>query len=444
MQRREFAGAAAATLAAAGLAKAGDGNKLRVAVVGVNGRGMEHVAALGKLKDANVQLVGLCDCDAAVLGKRTAELAKKGHELFAETDLRKLFARKDVDAVTIATPNHWHSLAAIWAVQAGKDVYVEKPGTHNLVEGRALVAAAKKHGKIVQHGVQMRSSPALRQGVQALRDGLIGDVYLARGLCFRNRPSIGKKAPSPRPESFDWNLWQGPAAARGFSARYVHYNWHWHWEYGNGDLCNQGVHQTDMCLWGLGAAGLPTDIAALGGKFLFDDDKETPEVLSASYGFAGQKKMIEFEVRPWHSNTEGGAGVGNLFYGSKGYAVVNGYSSFEAYAFDGKPAKGTPAPALKLKDGDPLPAHFANWVAAIRARNPELQHGPVETAHTSSALAHLGNASYRLGRRLRFDPATEAVVGDGPEASSQPVTAEWLAEANGLLGRKYRAGFELS
>jgi predicted dehydrogenase len=244
---------------------------------------------------------------------------------------------------------------------------------------------------------------------------------MARGLVFRNRPSIGHvKDPDTVPAELNWDIWQGPAQERAFSKRIVHYNWHWHWNYGNGDVGNQGVHETDMCLWGLGLETLPTDIVAMGGKFLWDDDKETPEVLTSTYLFPEQKKMIEFEVRPWASNTESGVGVGNIFYGSEGYLAIKGYNNFEAYDKGGKLTK-------KKSDSDPVGKHFANFIEGVRRRDCSILHGPVESAHTSSALAHLGNISYRLGRRLKFDPATETFVGD--------------SEANAMLTREYRSPY---
>ena len=422
--RRTFLTAAAGTVAAASLAAraAADGpnETIRAAVLGLNGRGKTHIG--GFMGTKGVKVAVLCDPDRNVLAERAKQFESKyGYKPDTETDLRKVYDRKDVDVVGVATPNHWHSLAAIWACQAGKDAYVEKPGSHNVFEGRKLVEAAKKYERIVQHGVQLRSSEAVREAVQHLRNGLIGKVYLARGLVFRNRPSIGHaKDPDTAPATLDWNVWQGPARERPFSRKYVHYNWHWHWEYGNGDVGNQGVHETDMCLWGLGLETLPSQICAMGGKFLWDDDKETPEVLSSSYFFPDQNQMIEFEVRPWATNKENEVGVGNIFYGSEGYLAINGYNKFEAYDKGGKLV-------AKNSDDDPVAKHFANFIAAVRARDPKVQHGPVDTAHTSSALAHLGNISYRLGRRLKFDPATETFVDD--------------SEANALLTREYRPPF---
>lgn len=424
--RRTFLSAAAGTTLAAGLtsqASSSPAETIRAAVLGLNGRGMTHIEGFMGTKDVKVAV--LCDPDRDVLASKAKAFASKyGYTPETETDLRKVFDRKDVDVVSVATPNHWHSLATIWACQAGKDVYVEKPGSHNLFEGRQMVEAAKKHERIVQHGVQLRSSEAVREAVDHLRNGLIGQVYLARGLVFRTRASIGHfKDPDTPPANLDWTLWQGPVKERAFSKRLVHYNWHWHWNYGNGDVGNQGVHETDMCLWGLGLDNtFPSEIVAMGGKFLWDDDKETPEVLSSSYMFPEQKKMIEFEVRPWTTNTEGGAGVGNIFYGSEGYLVIKGYSTYESFKKDGKPGP-------KRSDGDPVAKHFANFIDAVRKRDKSILHAPVETAHTSSGLAHLGNIAFRLDRKLKFDPKTETFPGD--------------AEANAMLTRDYREGFEV-
>jgi predicted dehydrogenase len=425
IRRRTFFQMAAAATAAAVAPRAraaGPNDTIRAAVLGLNGRGTTHIG--GFMGTPGVEVAVLCDPDEVVLAKRAEEFEKKyGKKVETETDLRKVFDRKDVDVVGVATPNHWHSLATIWACQAGKDVYVEKPGSHNIFEGRKMVEAAKKYGRIVQHGVQLRSSEAVREAVDHLRNGTIGKVYMARGLVFRNRPSIGNaKDPDTAPATLNWDVWQGPAQERAFSKRIVHYNWHWHWAYGNGDVGNQGVHETDLCMWGLGVdRTLPTDIVAMGGKFLFDDDKETPELLSSSYMFPDTNQMIEFEVRPWRTNDEAGAGVGNIFYGSEGYLVVRGYNQYETFLGE----KREPGP--KNKDGDPVGKHFANFIEAVRSREPEILHGPVETAHTSSALAHLGNIAYRLKRQLKFDPKTEKFVGD--------------AEADAMLTREYRAPY---
>ncbi len=403
--------------AGAAVAKAGPADRIRVAVLGVNGRGKDHIGGYQGLRDAEVAL--LCDPDSKVLAERAGQFEKQyGRKVLTATDLRKVFERKDIDAVSIATPNHWHSLAAIWACQAGKDVYVEKPGSHNIYEGRKMVEAAHKYKRIVQHGVQLRSSEALQEAVQQLRKGVIGKVYMARGLVFRWRPSIGKKGIEPTPDYLNYDLWLGPAAKRPFSRRWVHYNWHWHWDFGNGDVGNQGIHETDMCMWGLGVDSLPKKITAMGDKFLFDDDKETPEVLTSTYLYPEEKKMIQFEVRHWCTNEEHGVGVGNIFYGSDGYMLIKHYDAYETYLGQ-KREKG---PARKA-GGD----HYANFIKAVRSRKTSDQNGPVETAHLASGLAHLGNIAYRLNRQLTFDPVKERFAGD--------------EQANAMLSRNYRAPY---
>jgi len=395
----------------------GANEKVRVAVIGVNGRGKDHIQGIMSQPDAEVKV--LCDVDTNVSEKRATEFqAKYGQKVETMVDMRKLFERKDIDAVTVATPNHWHALATIWACQAGKDVYVEKPGCHNVFEGRKMVEAAHKYKRIVQHGVQLRSSEAIREGVAKLRAGAIGEVYMSRGLVFRWRPSIGKSPVTEVPAGLDYDLWTGPAEKLPFSKRYVHYNWHWHWNFGNGDVGNQGIHETDMCMWGLGVDTLPNRITSMGGKFLFDDDKETPEVQTSIYHWTEKKKLIQFEVRHWYTNDEWGASVGNIFYGSEGVMVIKGYDTYEIYK------KGEKTPSEKRKAGGD---HYANWIKAIKSRKTEDQHAPVETARLSSSLAHLGNISDRLDRQLNFDPVKEKFIGD--------------KEADTMLTRKYRPGF---
>lgn len=422
MERRTFVKSTAAAMAAPGAAFAansrvlGANETVRVAVLGVHGRGKSHIKGFETLK--NVEVAALVDPDRSIAEQRAAEFDQEyGRKPAIEQDLRRVLDDKNIDCISVATPNHWHALAAIWGCQAGKDVYVEKPGSHNLFEGQQLVKAARKHNRIVQHGVQLRSSPAMQEAIQMLRDGVIGNVYMGRACIFKWRPSIGHKPNEAPPATLDWNLWQGPASERPFSRRYVHYNWHWHWEYGNGDMGNQGIHETDLMLWGLGV-GLPSEITALGGKFLWDDDKETPEVLTSLCKWPEEGIMGEIAVRPWSTNYEDGVRVGNIFYGEKGFMLMKNYSSYEVYF--GKDREPGPK---RSEAGD----HYANFIQAVRSRKTSDQNGPVETAHTSSALAHVANIAFRVGRYLQFDPEAERFVSD--------------EEANSLLRRDYREPF---
>jgi len=417
-------GREAPTVLAPGVRGAND--RIRVAVLGVNGRGKSHIEEIMKLSSMQVEVVALCDPDREVLLSRAAEFEKKyGHKVAVEQDFRRLYDDRNIDAVTLATPNHWHALQTILACQAGKDVYVEKPATHNIYEGRKMTEAAFKYNRIVQNGVQLRSSVAIREAIGHLRDGLIGRVYMSRGLVYRWRPDIGDQGVSRIPEGLDYDLWCGPAPMRPFTRNLVHYNWHWHWDYGNGDVGNQGIHQTDLCLWGLGLEKLPERITSMGGKFLWDDCKEVPEIQTSVYHYPSEKKMIQFEVRNWCTNLEDGAGVGNIFYGDKGYMVIKGYDTYETYLGQSR-EKG---PSRSEKGEQAL--HFQNWFEAIRARDMSLQNGPVQTAHLSSALAHLGNISYRVGQQLEFDPVAERFTGSCAQ------------EANQMLSREYRAPYLL-
>lgn len=396
----------------------GANDRIRVAVLGLNSRGQNHIDEI--MKQPNVVVAALCDPDTSLLQNRARSFEEKyKKKVRIEKDFRTLYDTKDIDAVSLATPNHWHALQTIWACQAGKDVYVEKPATHNIYEGKKMIEATYKYNRIVQHGVQLRSSAAIREAIQHLRNGLIGKVYMARGLVFRWRPNIGNKGISKVPEGLDYDLWCGPAPMVPFTHNLVHYNWHWHWNYGNGDVGNQGIHETDLCLWGLDV-GLPERITSMGGKFLWDDCKEVPEVQTSVYHYPKQNKMIQFEVRHWCTNLEDGVGVGNIFYGDKGYMVIKGYDTYETYLGE-KREKGPSGKA----GGD----HFKNWFEAIRTRDMSIQHAPVETGHLSSALAHLGNISYRLGRQLDFDPVSERFIGN--------------EDANNMLSREYRAPYIL-
>lgn len=405
----------------------GANDRIRIAVLGVHGRGMTHVEELMKIaKGSNCEVVELVDPDLDLVKKRAHEVEQKYQKkVTIQQDFRHTYANKDIDAVTLATPNHWHAIQTIWACQAGKDVYVEKPATHNIYEGRKMIEAAYKYNRIVQHGVQLRSSLAIQEAIEHLRNGLIGRVYMSRGLVYRWRPDIGTKGVSKKPVGLDYDLWCGPAPMVPFTRDLVHYNWHWHWNYGNGDVGNQGIHETDLCMWGLDVDHLPERITSMGGKFLWDDSKEVPEIQTSIYHYPKEKKIIQFEVRNWCTNLEDGAGVGNIFYGDKGYLVVKGYDTYQSYL--GPNREKGPGRSEKGE----LTRHFQNWIEAIRARDMSIQNGPVQTGHMASALAHLGNISYRLGRQLDFDPVAERFIGEGQN------------EANSMLSRDYRAPYLL-
>jgi predicted dehydrogenase len=398
----------------------GANDRVRIAVCGVRKRGWDHVRQFARL--AGVEVAALCEVDENVLRGRLADMEKlQLRKPATYIDVRKLLEDKTIDAVSIATPQTWHALIAIWACQAGKDVYVEKPCSHNWWEGRQLVQAAQKYNRVVQHGTQGRSRMSAVEAMQKLHEGLIGEVYMARGLCYKRRPSIGHTPPEPVPAGVHYDLWTGPAPLRPFTRNRFHYNWHWFWDYGNGDLGNQGVHQLDMARWGLGVK-FPHKVSAVGGHVMFDDDQETPNVLNCSFEFdlpGGQRKLIEFGVRHWITNREAEIGtaymysqgqghntIGNIFYGSNGYLaigdedVLNGYRSYIGPEMEPGPTNHA--------GGD----HFANFIEVVRSRKKQDLHAPIEEGHISSTLVHLANASYRLGRTIHFDPQTEQVIGD--------------------------------
>ena len=423
MNRRHFlASAAGAALASSALGSPND--RIRVACIGFHGRGNDHIRSYAKMPD--VEIAALCDIDESVLNKGVAEVEKLGRPRPASyTDFRKLLEDKSIDAVSIATPNQHHTLQTIWACEAGKDVYVEKPCSYNMFEAEQIVAAAHKYGRVVQHGTQSRSSAALREAVDKLRDGIVGDVYMARGLCFKWRDTIGHAPEEAVPAGVHYDLWLGPAPVHAFTHNRFHYNWHWFWDYGNGDIGNQGIHQMDLARWGLGVK-YPTKVSAMGGHFMFDDDQQTPNDLVAMFEFeeGSKKKSLVFEVRHWISNHEAGLGekgdsntIGNIFYGSKGYLVFDG-PGYRTYM--GKEQEPGPA---RAQGGN----HYANFFNAMRSRKQAELNAPIEEGATSTMLVHLANISYRLGRTLYFDAATMSCKGD--------------EEANRMFTRDYRKPF---
>jgi len=447
IDRRDFLKTMGSSMAVSAAALAlrgkvlGANDRVRVAICGVRGRGNDHLHGFAKVP--GTEIAALCDVDESVLNQRLGDAEKLGMaKPKSYGDIRRLLEDKDIDAISIATPNHWHSLMAIWACQAGKDVYVEKPCSHNWFEGRQLVRAVKKYNRICQHGSQSRSNPAMLQAMQKLRDGTIGNVYMARALCYKWRASIGHTETEPVPAGVNYDLWTGPAPMKPFTRNRFHYNWHWIWDTGNGEVGNQAIHEIDIARWGLGV-GFPVSVSAMGGHFMFDDDQETPNTLNATFAFEdgqGNRKMMELEVRHWITNHEAEIGtgaygsggvpaagltaaatkkpdekpslgpkdaktntIGNIFYGSNGYLAIDGYDAYKTWLTD----QAEPGPSGKAS-GD----HWANFIDCVRSRRAEDIHSPIEEAHISTTLVHLANASYRLGRSLRFDPAKEQVIED--------------------------------
>jgi predicted dehydrogenase len=423
MDRRHFLMGSAAAAGAASRLFASPNDTVRIGCIGIGGRGASHIGGFGRLP--NVELAAIADIDESHIKTGLGQIEKAGWKKpQTYIDFRKMLEDKSIDAISIATPNHWHTLMTVWACQAGKDVYVEKPCSHNIFEARQIVAAARKYERMVQMGSQIRSSEAVREAIDKLRAGdEFGEIYMARGLCFKWRDTIGKKPVAPVPAGVDYDLWTGPAPLHPFTQNRFHYNWHWFWDTGNGDLGNQGIHEMDIARWGLGVK-YPVKVSAIGGHFMFDDDQETPNTLNCAFEFDqdGKKRLLEFEVRHWLTNPEaqitertGTNSIGNIFYGSKGYLAVDTYSSYKSWlGRNQQPGPGRNA------GGD----HFLNFIEAVRSRKRETLRAEIEEGAASTILVHLGNISYRLGRTIYFDEKTMTCKGD--------------AEANKMLTREYR------
>ncbi len=391
-------------------------DEIGMAVIGVNGRGGHHAKVWVGMK--GVRVVALCDPDEKVLNLRGRSVKQTtGATPKLYPDIRELLKDKEVDAVSIATTNHWHSLATIWACQAGKDVYVEKPASHNIFEGRKMIEAARKYKRIVQVGSQGRSAAPVRKAMELMEKGTIGDIYMSRGLCFKKRNSIGMAEPMSPPDTLHFDLWLGPAPKQSYNTNFVHYKWHWFWDFGNGDMGNQGVHQMDIARWGMGNRW-PVKINGDGGRYTYKDQGETPNTEVCTFTYEDGRILV-FDTRGRFTNNEGGVKIGNLFYGSKGWLAIYG-SEGDYDLFLGDDEK---QPREKGQGMD----HFANFIDAVRARDPKILTAPVEEGVISAGLCHLGNIAYRLGRTLTFDPKTETFPGD--------------PEANKYLTRDYRAPF---
>jgi predicted dehydrogenase len=386
--------------------KKGDaGDRLNVAIIGVNGRGRDHVEGIaGK---HNCLVTAICDADEAVIGPAMRQCEKQqGKMPRYEQDIRKLLDDKSIDIVTIAMPNHWHALAAIWAMQAGKDVYVEKPVSHNISEGRRIIETARKHNRICQAGTQSRSNTGIRDAIQYVHDGKLGKIQVARGLCYKHRASIGKtEGDQPIPKTVNYDLWIGPAPMEPLHRKHLHYDWHWFWAYGNGDLGNQGIHQMDVARWALGKNELPRSAISVGGRFGYVDDGQTAntQVCVIDYG----DSEIIFEVRGLKTDALRGARVGNIIHCENGYLVLGDedYGGAVAFTPDGQ----------KIQNFGNGGDHFGNFVKAVRSRKAGDLNADILEGHLSTALCHLGNISYRLGKLQPFNEKTQA-FGDDKEA----------------------------
>ncbi len=434
MNRRYFLMGATSALASAQIKSnqlASPNDTIRVACVGVRGQGRAHLNQY--LKMPNVEIAAICDIDEGILNDRLDMVEKaSGKRPASYWEIRKLLEDKSIDAISIATPNHSHTLQTIWSLQAGKHVYCEKPCSHDVFESKQIVAATQKYGKIVQHGTNSRSGVAIREAMDKMNDGLIGDIYHSRGLCYKWRDTIGRKPVEPVPAGVHYDQWLGPAPLHDFTKNRFHYNWHWFWDYGNGDFGNQGIHELDIARWGLGVS-YPYKVSAIGGHYMFDDDQQTPNTMSVSYEFreGGKNKLLTFEVRHWATNFEDkirrgdeSGSVGNIFYGTKGYLCIEWYDKYWSYLFDLNSKNKERHPGPERQEGG---NNWANFIEAVRANDPSKRNAPIEEGAKSATLMHLGNLSYRLGRTITFDSEKMECVGDH--------------EANAMLKRKYRAPY---
>jgi predicted dehydrogenase len=419
----------------------GANERINMAVIGLRGRGEDHIRSWSGLKEnRNVRIKTLCDADEQYFAERaklTEELT--GQRPGTEWDMRRVFDDKEIHAVSLALPNHWHALGTIWACQAGKNVFVEKPASFNIFEGRKMVEAARKYNVRVQTGCQNRSITNVIAAIKLLHEGGIGDVYMARGLCLKPRDSFGIAPDSQPPASLHYDRWLGPAPWRPYNEKRVHYNWHWHWDTGNGDTGNQGPHQFDIARWGLAKNEHPVTIYSSGGIFGWsrqECSQETPNLQTSVFKYA-DGKILEFETRGGYTNAEGKleAKIGNLFFGTDGWMEINA-SSWKAYKKREKEpfavsATENTAPADPTFRAAPGGSeHYANFLDAIRSGNDADLRCDIQEGHMSAALPHLANISYRLGREVKFMGAYEKFAND--------------PEADLLLTRNYRKPYVIN
>jgi len=434
--------AAAATITIAGTKSSGRvlgaNDVIRVGVAGLNGRGSSHVGAFGRMP--GVQVTYLIDPDTRTFAKHLKTLAGKDGAPVPQQvqDVRKALEDKNLDAISIATPNHWHALMTIWGCQAGKDVYVEKPCSHNIFEGRMAVEIARKHNRIVQHGTQSRSGSEGARIQEIAKSGKLGKLLVSRALCYKPRGSIGTKPNVDAPKDIDFNIWLGPAAERPFNGNLVHYNWHWFWDFGNGDIGNQGVHEMDKARWAIAGATLPRSVVSLGGRFGYTDQGETANTQLSLMDF-GDTQLI-FEVRGLKTGDYLGQKVGNTYHFEAGTV-----SGGKFYPKGKSEAENIPVTVTTPKRG-PGGDHFGNFIAAVRSRKVDDLNADILDGHYSSALCHLANISYRLGEKVPFNPQTKSLGDNKDLLESLARMEEHLTKDNALKldGENYQLGRKLT
>jgi predicted dehydrogenase len=418
--RRRFLSGSAAVGAAACLSNTnlralGANEDVRIAIVGTGGRGSDHIKAFSKV--AGCRIVGVCDADEDHLGKavQNAEKAQNGQKVKGYSDYRKLLDDKEIDAIATATPNHWHSLVTVWGCQAGKDVYVEKPISHEIWEGRKCVEAMTKYNRVVQHGTQRRSDQLWYQAYDYIRQGNLGAVQWVKGFCYKSRPSIGKTTtPTPIPASVNYDHWCGPAPMEPLMRKKLHYDWHWVWPTGNGDIGNQGVHEMDLCRWFVGNTTLPDSVMSIGGRFGYDDDATTPNTMITYYDYKPVPFIFEVRGLPRKAGTDAMDAFGKLIRIGIWVQCENGYFAAGegggfCYDKDGKQIK-------QFKQQLGASGHQETFIKAVKSRNPKDNPCNAEVAHLSAACCHLGNISYRCGKEALAGDVSDAVKAN-PQAS---------------------------
>ena len=422
--------AAAGILATASKAKASPNDRVQHAVIGLGGQGRAHARTFAALK--NCDLVAICDVDPArrdqAAGEIPAPARPKKYEHF-----QKILDDPAIDSVSIATPDHWHAPIALAALLAGKHVYVEKPCCHNVHEGRRLAAAAARSGKCVQHGTQSRSGQGIQEAIRFLREGGLGKVRMAKAINHQLREPIGRSPVTQAPPGVNYDLWTGPAPAHPFTQNRWHYNWHWFWDYGSGDMGNDGIHQIDVARWGLGVE-YPKQTNATGGQLFYDDDHETPDTQTVVFDY-GICHLV-YEMRLWTNYKLEGHDNGTIFYGDNGILEI-GRRGCEVTLI-GEETK-------RIGGGGDFDENVKNFVDCIRADDPKSLNSPIDEGVVSSILCHLGNIGTRVARNLRYDPATGTTTVYRSDPTDDPATGKITGdeEANRLLTRHYRSGYEL-